>query len=210
MTYTNPTESLWAGGHPATPVPKSISVKSQQPTLVSTSHNLRTQSRTRGAQRWQWRFDWGVLPRSEAMPLLAFALSMRGQHGTFYVPLHIFGNRNGCTGNATAPLINAGNAGDREILVGGLIPNASFARAGNFVQFSSHDKVYMLVADVVPNAGGIASLMVEPALSFPVQLGGMAKFDAISARVRYATDDHVMDMQPGEFVTYSAEFVEAL
>jgi hypothetical protein len=77
-----------SGSYPTTPVPKSITITGISPALVSVTHSLRRQVRSRGGQRWKIEADYAPLTRAAFAPLFAFANAQRGQYETFtYVRL---------------------------------------------------------------------------------------------------------------------------
>ena len=72
-----------SGTFPTTPLPSQMTVKSIQPTRVSTTQNLRRQVRGGTVQRWGFALQWDALRREELAPLHAFALAQRGQYEAF-------------------------------------------------------------------------------------------------------------------------------
>lgn len=74
--------------------PSSLTLRSEQPTLVSVSHSLRRQVRSRGAQRFAFEVEWSDLTTDEANLLRAFVLARRGRFEPFlFVPPSAVGGR---------------------------------------------------------------------------------------------------------------------
>lgn len=145
-----------SGSLPTTKYPANIVVRSITPTLISVSHNLIRQTRSRGGQQWAFDLTYPVLSRAEQAELYAFIVKQRGQYEDFlYTPNEIGTTR----GTSTGATVNGGSQTGRTVNINSL---SGTLKSGDFVKFANHTKVYMLVADV--GAGGTA-LTIEPALS---------------------------------------------
>ena len=153
-----------SGALPTTRGPAAVEVSSVTPTLVSTTHSLRQQVRSRGAQRWKLSYRYGTMERDDYMALYAFLVSQRGQYDTFTMALPSgISPRGAWTGT---PLVNgAVAAGLTSVAIDGLSNSITgIGKAGDFLKFSGHSKVYMLVSDVNSNGSGQATLTITPKL----------------------------------------------
>lgn len=176
--------------YPTTPEPSSITLRSTQPTLVSVSHSLARQVRSRGCQRWSLTIDYRNLKRSEYAALYAFAVSQRGQYGSFYVVPVVLGLPQG-TASGTPLAAGSGAAGSRSIATDGWSSGASL-KAGDLIKFAGHHKVYMITADATANGSGQATIAIEPGLHAAV-----ADNEAITARnvpIRMAFSGDVQEL----------------
>jgi hypothetical protein len=105
-------------------------------TLLDQAHSGKRFVRKIGDPQW-WEFDFTTPPLkyAEALELFAFVCSQGGQYGTFYIPNPF-------------PTI-AQNLSDRvapniEIGAGSFALSSSNYMPGDFIQFSSHDKAYLV------------------------------------------------------------------
>jgi len=152
--------------YPITPGFSSMRFTSLTPSLVSWSHSMIRQSRSKGAQRWQIEAEYPPnLLRSEISPIIAFLIKQRGQYETFslYLPDLWATSQGVATGT---PLVHADTPpSGRSIVTKGWTHSVTnILRAGDFVKFYAHSKVYMLTEDADSDSAGYATLNIEPAL----------------------------------------------
>jgi hypothetical protein len=152
-----------SGTFPGTPALEGIKMKSVTPTMVSFSHNLRRQARSLGSQLWYIEGNLPPMYRSEAAPIYAFLMAQRGQYETFNIVLPGLGSSRGvATGT---PLVKGASQTGRSVLTDGwTATQTNIVRAGDFIKFAGHNKVYMITADTNSNGFGEATITVEPAL----------------------------------------------
>lgn len=187
--------------YPATPKTSSIKITSVQPSLVSTTQNLRRQTRTIGAQSWQFELGYPPLSRSGFAPLWAFVISQKGKYGTFTFVPEIYGNTSGTASGTLLVNLLAGYAvGTTTIACDGL---TGTLKAGDFIKFTGHDKVYMLTADAT------TTLNIEPALITAVTDNMVVDYNAVAFTV--SLDDKVQKMSADNrgFTTYKVKLTEA-
>jgi len=155
-----------SGTYPSEPAFAAMRFFSLTPTLVSWSHSLIRQVRSRGAQRWQIEGEYpSSLSRSEIAPIIAFLLKQRGQYDTFtLVPPALWSDARGvATGT---PLVHAPTPpSGRSIETKGWTPSQTgILLAGDFIKFAGHTKVYMIAEDANSDGSGYSTLAIEPAL----------------------------------------------
>lgn len=187
---------------PTTPVPNSISITSLNPTFTSVTHSLKRQVRTRGGQRWQIDATFPPLTRSDFAPIWAFAQKQKGQFGTFSFTPPIYSNSSG-TASGTL-LVNNGAgyvAGSSTIAVDGLTGSL---KAGDFIKFANHDKVYSVVAD------GSTSLIIEPALQVAVANNVAVTYNGVDFTVAFSSDSQNMSVGANGFVNYNIKLIEVV
>lgn len=152
-----------AGTFPSSPAASDIQVQSIEPTLVSTTISLKRQVRSRGGQRWMLNVSFPPMTRAEFAPIYAFSVKQKGQYETFtYVPPTISTTR-GSSGET--PVVNGAiSAGAVTASVDGLTASTSnILRAGDFIKFSDHTKIYMVTDDMSSDGSGEATLNFHPA-----------------------------------------------
>ena len=132
---------------------ETLGIKSIQPTLISKSISGKKLSRTIDAQRWAFTISVITSTRATAYgELMAFIVKQRsGKENFTVVPPEIEDARGSETGSV---LVNgAQSAGDTTIAMDGFAGDgAGRFKAGDFIKFASHTKVYMVVSDVTSSS----------------------------------------------------------
>ena len=136
----------------------SLEIKSIQNTIISKSVSGKKLSRQIDGQRWGFTAQIITAKRSDVYgELMAFIVKQRsGKENFTIVPPEIEDARGTASGtpNGTA------SAGATSITLGG--SGTGTLKAGDFIKFANHDKVYMVVADQSDISTG--SLTIEPPL----------------------------------------------
>jgi hypothetical protein len=191
-----------SGAYPTTPVANSISITGIAPTLTSVTHCLKRQARSRGGQRWLMDINYPSLTRAQFAPIWAFANKQQGQYGTFTYQPPIYKDTSG-TATGTLLVNNAGGyaAGSSTIATDGL---TGTLKAGDFIKFAGHDKVYTITAD------GATSLTIEPALLESVADNEVITYNDVPFTMAFTTDTQEMSVSTGGFVAYQIKLVEVV
>ena len=136
----------------------SLGIKSIQNTIISKSVSGKKLARQIDGQRWAFTIQIITAKRSDVYgDLMAFIVKQRsGKENFTIIPPEIEDARGTASGtpNGTA------SAGATSITLGG--SGTGTLKAGDFIKFASHDKVYMVVADQSDISTG--SLTIEPPL----------------------------------------------
>ena len=137
----------------------SLGIKSIQNTIISKSVSGKKLSRQIDGQRWGFTAQIITAKRSDVYgELMAFIVKQRsGKENFTIVPPEITDARGTASGtpNGTA------SAGATSITLAGT--GTGTLKAGDFIKFANHDKVYMVVADQSDISTG--SLTIEPPLT---------------------------------------------
>jgi len=187
---------------PTTPVPNSISITSLNPTYTSVTHSLKRQVRTRGGQRWSIDATFPPLTRTDFAPIWAFAQKQKGQFGVFTFTPPIYSNSSG-TASGTLRVNNSAGyiAGTTTITVDGL---TGTLKAGDFIKFAGHDKVYTIVADAT------TSLTIEPVLQKPVVNNEVVTFNGVPFTVSFSTDNQNLSVGITQLINYRIKLIEVV
>jgi hypothetical protein len=201
-----------SGAYPTTIGFSSMKFSSLQPTLVSVSHALTRQSRSRGgAQRWGIEATYPPnLSRAELAPIIAFALKQRGQWDTFTLtPPALWATARGiATGT---PKIKGGSQSGRNIATDGWTASQTgILLAGDFLKFAGHDKVYMVTENANSDGSGDATLVIEPALMATPADNEDITVTGVPFTVAFASDSHEFDINSASHHSFSVKFVEVV
>jgi len=183
---------------PTTPKPNSIKITSISPTLMSLTHSLKRQVRRRGGQRWLLEVGFPLMTRAQFAPIWAFSIAQQGQFLTFpYIP-EIYGST---SGTATGSMIADGvhTAGDSTISTTGL---TGTLKAGDFIKFDGHDKVYMITVD------GAITLNIEPALVADVADLETIIYNDVAFKVAFTSDATNMSVAVNQYVSFNVKLAE--
>lgn len=205
-----------SGTFPSSPAPRSIQVRSLQPARVSVGHSLKRYTRTLNAQRWLLSLDFTSLERADLAPIWAFLVGQRGQYDTFqYVlPNPIHTPRGTATGS---PVVNGNFGSPAEAQTGRTVYTRSWTagitalKAGDFLKFASHSKVYIAREDVTADGSGLATIPIEPALVQAVSDADALTTSSIPFTVSLTQDGAGFNLGVGSiFELERVELIEAL
>jgi len=158
-----------------------LGIKSMQSTIISKSVNGKKLSRQIDNQRFGFTVQIITAKRSDVYgELMAFIMKQRsGKENFTIVPPEIEDARGTASGtpNGTA------SAGATSITLGG--SGTGSLKAGDFIKFASHDKVYMVVED--QNDISTGTLTIEPPLRTAVSSSDI-QFDNVPFTVYLKND----------------------
>ena len=150
-----------SGQLPTSPVFNAMNFSSEVNTLLSISDSGRRFARQIDNQRWKITCRYTYLTREEFAPILAFITKQKGQKETFtIIPPKI---KDALGSETTSIAVNGSHtAGDSTIAIDGFnADSAGSLKAGDFIKFANHTKVYMVVSDVTPSSNA-ATVTIEP------------------------------------------------
>jgi hypothetical protein len=165
-----------------------LGIKSIQNTLISKSDSGKRLVRQIDGQRFAFSVQIVTATRSDVYgELMAFIMKQRSRKETFtIIPPEIEDARGNETGTV---LINGNHAvGDTTIAMNGHHNDNPHAfKAGDFIKFASHTKVYMIVADVQASSNA-STVTIEPPLIATVANDSVVTYDNVPFTV-YLTSD---------------------
>ena len=158
-----------------------LGIKSIQTTIVSKSVNGKKLARQIDSQRFGFTVQIITAKRSDVYgELMAFIIKQRsGKENFTIIPPEIEDAR----GTASGTPHGTASAGATSITLGGT--GTGTLKAGDFIKFANHDKVYMVVADQSDISTG--SLTIEPPLRTAVANSNIT-YDNVPFTV-YLTND---------------------
>jgi hypothetical protein len=160
---------------------ESLGIKSIQNTIISKTVSGKKLARQIDGQRWGFTARIITAKRSDVYgELMAFIVKQRsGKENFTIIPPEVEDARGTASGtpNGTA------SAGATSITLGGT--GTGTLKAGDFIKFANHDKVYMVVADQSDISTG--SLTIEPPLTTAVSSSNI-QYDNIPFTVHLTND----------------------
>lgn len=188
--------------YPTDPEFSAINVTSRSSNFVSETRSGRRQVRSIGAQRWSFTAQYNELKRSEFAPVYAFIMTLDGQLNTFTIVPPVISSTSG-TATGTVLTNGAHAIGDTTIAIDGL---TGTLKAGDFVKFDTHDKVYMVTAD----RSGTGDLSIRPGLVAAVGDNVAVTYNNVPFTMRLDNDVQEYSLSGFDRYQYEVDMVEAL
>jgi hypothetical protein len=186
--------------YPVSPKFSAIGMKSNDPTLFSETVNGRMQSRKISGQKWEFSASYAPLTRAEFQPVSAYIDSLRGRHTVFTViPTEIGSSSGTVSGTVTCTAAAAGLS---------VVPTTGLTgtlKAGDFIKFSGHTKVYKLTAD----RAGDGNIAIVPPLIAAVSTDTVT-YNDVPFTVRLANDVQEYSIGTDMLHKFEVDFIEAL
>jgi len=197
-----------SGALPTTPVFNAMNFKDESNTLISISDSGRRFARKIDNQRWKFTVGYQNLTRAEFAPILAFITKQRGAKETFTItPPKI---KDALGSETTTISVNGIHAvGDNTIAIDGFnADSAGSLKAGDFLKFASHTKIYMVVADVTPSSNA-ATVTIEPPLIEALADDSTVTYDDVSFTVYLEGTVQTYDLGINDLYNYEFDVCEA-
>ena len=164
---------------------QTLGIKSVQNTIISKSISGKKLSRQVDNQRFGFTARIITAKRSDVYgELMAFIMKQRsGKEDFTIVPPEIEDARGNVSGTV---LVNGVHAvGDTTIDIDGM---TGTLKAGDFVKFASHNKVYMVVADATADGSNEATITIEPPLITALANDSAVTYDDVPFTVHLIND----------------------
>ena len=165
-----------------------MGIKSIQNTIISKSDSGKKLARQIDGQRFAFTAKIITGKRSDIYgELMAFIMKQRSRKENFtIIPPEIEDARGNETGTV---LVNGVHAvGDTTIAMDAFASDgAGRFKAGDFIKFASHDKVYMVVSDVTSSSNA-ATVTIEPPLTTALADDSVVTYDNVPFTVHLTND----------------------
>jgi hypothetical protein len=199
-----------SGTFPSTPTTSSVSISSQQNTIVSTTASGRRQARQIDGQRFKLTLSFPIMTRSEFAPILAFIMKQRSQLESFQYTPATMASSNGVA-SGVIRVNGAISAGVTSVAIDGMANSTSgIFKAGDFFRFTGQNKVYMCVADVSSNGSGQGTLTFEPPLRTGVADNAILIYSSVDFTVGLTNDVQEFRVGTENYFQYEVDLIEVL
>jgi len=197
-----------SGALPTSPEFNALSFQEEVNTLISVSDSGRRFARQIDNQRWKFTCRYVNLSRVEFAPIFAFITKQRGSKETFTItPPNL---KNALGSETTTISVNGSHtAGDTTIAIDGFnADSAGSLKAGDFLKFASHTKVYQVVSDVTPSSNA-ATVTIEPPLIEALANDSTVTYDAVPFTVYLTSGVQSYSMGINNLYNYEFDVCEA-
>lgn len=187
----------------------SMEIRNNTPTIISTSISgleNRTQVAT---QYWSFTANFNNIEDSQRRQIMGFLMSKRGSFNAFTIALpEPFKDSSGTYLTSPISSITVGAAGATTITATGVSSNALILRAGDFIKFGNHNKVYMVTANAT-SVGTTVNINIWPAVRTSV-VGSSLTHKNVEMYVRCSQDQISFNSDPKLLTTMDLDFVEVI
>ena len=199
-----------SGTFPATPIPSSVSISTNQNTIVTTTASGRRQSRQIDGQRFKLRVTFPIMTRTQFAPILAFIVKQRSQIESFtFTPPTLDDSLGVASG--VIRVNGAILAGVTSVAIDGMANSTSGVfKAGDLFRFTGQEKVYMCVADVSSNGSGQGTLTFEPPLRANVSDNAILIYANVDFTVGLTGDIQEFNISTENYFQYEIDLIEVL
>ena len=164
-----------------------LNIKSNQKTLMSETDSGKTFRRQIQGQRWSFTVSYPLMPRSTFAPIQAFIIKQRSQKENFTITFPSYLDAQGHE-NTTINVNGVHAVGDTTIDIDGFHSDGTERlKAGDFIKFSGHSKVYMIMADVTSSSNA-ATVTIEPPLTTALANNETVTYDSVPFTVYLNSD----------------------
>ena len=167
---------------------QTMCIRSIQNTIISKSQSGKKLTRQVDNQRFGFTASIITAKRSDVYgELMAFIIKQRSSKENFtIIPPEVEDARGSETGTV---LVNGVHAiGDTTIAMDGFAGDgAGRFKAGDFIKFASHDKVYMVVADATSSSNA-STVTIEPPLITALSDNSVVTYDNVPFTVHLTND----------------------
>ena len=164
---------------------ESLGIKSIQNTIISKTVSGKKLARQIDNQRFSFTARIITAKRSDVYgELMAFIIKQRsGKENFTIIPPEVEDARGNVSGTV---LVNGVHAvADTTITVDAM---TGTLKAGDFIKFAGHDKVYMVVADVTADGSNEATVTIEPPLITALANNEVVTYDNVAFTVHLTND----------------------
>lgn len=203
-----------SGTLPTTPSFQTLNMKSNTQTSVTVASNYRAQRKTQGNQRFEFTASYPPGTRTTFAPLMGFIAKQQGMFDNFTAVLPEYSNTTGSLDKTTQTLLvdNTGgyDVGTKSIAVD-VSPGINITgalKAGDFIGFAFHNKVYMLTADLDIDGSGNGTLSFEPGLVASIADDETVVYGDVQFTCRLVNDVQEFTASNGDQVRYELDIAE--
>ena len=187
--------------YPTDPEFETIDVRLNYNNVKSQTRSGRIQVRNIGAALWSFTASYNNLTRAQLAPIYAFLAGKQGGTSSFSITPPVISSSTG-TATGTLRVNGAHSAGDNTIAMDGI---SGTIKAGDFIKFDNHTKVYMVVADF-----SSGTMTIEPSLHEAVADNAVVTFNSVPFTMRVARDVKQFKLSGYDQYQFQVDFVEAI
>ena len=191
-----------SGTYPTDPAFQAVNFRSVFNSVHSDAISGRRQSRHLGGHRFEFGVKYRNLTSAEFLPVFAFVASQKNSVDIFTVTLPVLSSASG-DASGTVLVNGAHSIGDSTIALDGL---TGTLKAGNFIKFANHSKVYMITADLT----GAGTLSIQPPIMAALADNEAITFDDVPFTAKIDGDAQKFSLPMYDRYNYEIDMIEAV
>jgi len=164
---------------------RNVNIQSVTRTRISETISNKTQRKSVGGQHWALTLQSHNLTQAEMSELYSFLVKQNGQFDSFLFVPPKHGSTRSTNASGTPTVIDDFAAGLVLIKAQG---GSGSLKKGDFIKFSNHDKIYMLVEDVDQDASSEDAFEIFPPLTQAITNSTTIQYNDVPFTV-YLTND---------------------
>ena len=187
---------------PTSPQFMAVNFENKEYNVYAESVTGRPQARGLGGQKWMFSAQYNNMTEASMLPIMAYSTALRGSRTTTTVVLpELSDQSSGVSGTLTVS--GSHSIGDDTISVTG---TSGIHKAGKFVKFAGHSKVYMITADL----SGSGTLNIVPPITNSLAGSEGVTYDAVPFTVRLVPGTYKINLGLPNIYTYQVDFMEEI
>lgn len=194
--------------YPTLPYPESMRIRTIFVNYASNTHSLVRVTRGLAAQMFGFTLHYGAMTRAEFSPIETFLERQRGRYKTFlFQPSPVYLTPQGTVAGST-PLVDGNGQAGEVVRVRGCAASTLVLKAGDFLRFANHAKVYKAVEDARSDAAGEMSIQISPPLMATISDGEEAKISGLAFTVAQNGDVRETELNAPNVFLFDVDLVE--
>lgn len=185
---------------------RAVELVSNTPTIVNKSLSGVENRSQVAAQYWSFTAVFENLTDSQRRELWGFLMSNRGNLNSFTISLPDTLNDTGSSYSSTITSVN-GSSGALSATGTVTSNNTLIVKAGDFIKFNNHSKLYMVTADATSNGSGSVTISFFPALRTAVSSGSIT-YNAVEMTVRCTNQNFANAISLDMYSSFNLDFEE--
>lgn len=164
---------------------ESVQITSVTQTRISETLSNKSHKRSVGGQRWHLQLSSKNLTQAEMSDLYAFLVKQNGPFDDFTIVPPKHGSTRSTNATGTPTVTGDYAAGVTSIKANG---GGGSLLSGDFIKFSNHDKVYMIVQDVNQDLASEDDFEIFPALNTAIDNTTTIQYNNVPFKVHLESD----------------------
>ena len=202
----------YIGNWPTSPGFQGVNFKQESNTLMTKTVSGRSIRSSVGTLVWSGTLRYPIMNQTEFRPIQALIALAQGPLNEFDIIIPTISTPQGLNASIMTTCTVNGNhtAGDTTIDVATDINTNNILKAGDIIRFANHTKVYMCTTDVNTDAGGQATINIQPALIENLTSGEVVTYNNVPFRMHLTNDLQEFAYRTDNLVQYELDLIEAI
>lgn len=187
---------------------RTVKITSYHQTLLSDSQSFKQQVRSKNTQRFGFTIETVPLQRPQWSKLMAFLEKQNGRYETFeHIPNMARAPMG--SGIGTPVVVGASQTGSSVVTGGWPVSSSGMLKAGDFIKFANHSKVYQVMDDITSDIAGQSTINIRPGLIQPPADASAITIRDVPFTVRLQSDAVAFEFDDLNMSVFKMDCMEA-